>query len=116
MAGYVLLGVLAAAGVLLAALFVLSGNGKAVQVTVDGRVIATLPLDVDTEQVITGVGDSQNRLIIRDGKVTVTDASCPDGICVSHGAISRPGQSIVCLPNRVVVTVTGGAPAVDGEV
>ena len=33
------------------------------------------------------------------------NASCPDGICVSHRPIFRDGESIVCLPNRVVITV-----------
>ena len=37
----------------------------------------------------------------------MTHADCPDQICVKTGSISRSGQSIVCAPNRVVVTVTG---------
>ena len=46
----------------------------------------------------------------------VTDAGCPDKLCVRMGAVSRAGQSIVCLPGGIVVTVVGGTPAVDGEV
>ena len=44
-------------------------------------------------------------MVISDGKVRVDLADCPDGICVAHRPIFRDGESIVCLPNRVVVTV-----------
>ena len=47
-----------------------------------------------------------NRFVIRDGKAYMEYASCPDGICVDHSPIFRDGESIVCLPNRVVITVT----------
>ena len=45
-----------------------------------------------------------NRLVIKDGKASVESATCPDGICASHNPIHRKGESIVCLPNRVVIT------------
>ena len=51
---------------------------------------------------------SYNLLVIQDGKADVTEASCPDGICVNHRAISKQGQSIVCLPNKVVVEIENG--------
>ena len=42
------------------------------------------------------------------------DADCPDQICVNHRAISRDGESIICLPNQTVVTIRGGEkPEVD---
>lgn len=44
---------------------------------------------------------------IEDGKVWVTDADCPDKLCEHAGAISRAGQQIVCLPNAIVITLTG---------
>lgn len=44
---------------------------------------------------------------IEGGEVWVTDADCPDKTCVAVGRISRAGQSIVCLPSGVVVTITG---------
>ncbi len=44
-------------------------------------------------------------LVIANGQADVTEADCPDHICVKHRPISRAGESIVCLPNRVVVTV-----------
>ena len=42
------------------------------------------------------------------------DADCPDQICVNHRAISRDGESIICLPNQTIVTIRGGEePEVD---
>ena len=48
-----------------------------------------------------------NTVEIKSGSVSVTEASCRNQVCVRHGAISRPGESIVCLPNRLVVTIEG---------
>ena len=45
---------------------------------------------------------------IEDGKVSVTEASCKNQVCVRHGAISGSGESIVCLPNRLVVRIENG--------
>ena len=47
----------------------------------------------------------RNRLIIKDGKADVTEASCPDKICVHQSPISQTGETIVCMPNRVIVTI-----------
>lgn len=88
-------------------LFVFRSEGDTVRVTVDGELYGVYSLSEDiTEDIITGKDSSNfNRLIIRDGKAYVESASCPDGICVSHRPIYRNGESIVCLPNKVVVTV-----------
>ena len=97
-----LLLVVAVAG---ACLYFFRGEGDTVTVSVDGKVVATYPLDVDrVEDIRTGT-DGLNRLVIRDGKAWVETASCPDGICAAHKPIHREGESIVCLPNRVVVAV-----------
>ena len=94
-----------------AALFFLRGEGSTVQVEVDGTVIGIYPLSVDREvEIKTGEnGEELNLLVIKDGKATVTAATCPDGICAAHRPISREGESIVCLPHKVVITVIGGS-------
>ncbi len=53
--------------------------------------------------------DYYNVVIISGSKVSVTEASCKNQVCVKHGAISRPGESIVCLPNRLVVRIENGS-------
>ena len=94
-----------------AALFFLRGEGSTVQVEVDGTVTGTYPLSVDREvEIITGQnGEERNLLVIMDGKATVSTATCPDGICAAHKPISREGESIVCLPHKVIITVIGGS-------
>ncbi len=107
-------GLLVVAAVLFLVLSRGSADGRAVEVQVDGKAVTTLPLDVDTTYVIDGADGGHNTLVIVDGKATVTEATCPDGVCVRHRAIDRAGQSIICLPNKVVVRVVG-EPTVDAE-
>ena len=89
-------------------LFLFSDNGDTVTVTVDGQLYATFSLkDNISHDIITGKDSNNiNRLVIKDGKVSVEYATCPDGICAAHRPISRSGESIVCLPNKVVIKTT----------
>ena len=88
-------------------LFIFRQGGDMVQITVDGVLYGTYSLSEDRVEEIRTGEDGLNRLIIQNGKAVMQTASCPDGICVSHRPIFRVGESIVCLPNRVVVTVIG---------
>lgn len=87
-----------------AGLYFLRGPGDSVTVTVDGTPYGTYPLSVDTVVEIATDG-GYNRLVVQDGRAVMEAADCPDGICAAHRPISRRGESIVCLPHRVVVTV-----------
>lgn len=80
-------------------------TGKNVVVSVDGVVKYTFPLDEDIEFKIEGYEGGTNYLVIKDGEAYLTEASCPDLLCVHMGKISSQGQSIICLPNRVVVEI-----------
>ena len=53
--------------------------------------------------------DHYNVVDIHDGTVSVTEASCKNQVCVKHGSISRSGETIVCLPNRLVVRIENGS-------
>ena len=92
------------------AIYFLRGEGNAVTVTVDGRHFGTYSLSMDrTVEIRTGKdGEELNLLVIKEGKAYVETATCPDGICAAHKPISRDGESIVCLPHKVVITVTTG--------
>ena len=64
------------------------------------------PLDVNRRELVKGpLGDTV--VVIQGGKASVEDSPCPDKLCVHMPAISRPGQWIACLPNRVFVRVRG---------
>lgn len=80
-------------------------SGNSVKVTVDGKIFGEYSLNKDKTVEIKSEKGS-NLLVIKDGKAYVERASCPDGICSSHKPISYGGESIICLPNKVVVEVT----------
>lgn len=88
-------------------LFVFRSSGNFVRVTVDGKLYNEYLLSQNiVEDIYTGNnGEHLNRLVIKDGKVFVETANCPDGICSKHRAVFRDGESIICLPHKVVITV-----------
>lgn len=59
--------------------------------------------------------DYYNVVEISGGSVRVSEASCKNQVCVHHSSISRPGESIVCLPNRLVVRIDAGGGESDGN-
>ena len=103
----VLLLVAAAAGIFMLA--VRDTGGEAV-VLRDGQEVLRLPLSEDAEEVITE-GEDSNTVVIRDGTASVTQANCPDKVCVHTGEIRYEGQTIVCLPHKLVVKIQGGEKA-----
>ncbi len=80
-------------------------SGDTVTVTVNKTVFGEYPLNRDTVVEIRANGHL-NILVIKDGHAFVESADCPDGICASHRPISRDGESIICLPNKVVISVS----------
>ncbi len=87
----------------LAVHFILPKGDKAV-VTVDGKTVLTLDLSEDAEQVVS-TDAGTNTILISGGKVSVSSADCPDKLCVKHSAIHTSGDTIVCLPHKLVVEV-----------
>ena len=76
---------------------------EVIEISVDGKVIETLDLAKDQELTIDGVSGGTNHLIIKDGEAWVSEATCPDRLCVHQGKIHLDGEIIVCLPNKVVI-------------
>lgn len=79
-------------------------GGHTVRVTVDGTVMGDYPLNRDNTISIKGVG-GENTLVIENGQADMTEADCPDKVCVDHAPISDVGESIICLPHKVVVEI-----------
>ncbi len=75
-----------------------------VTVTVDGSCIGHWALTEEQQIWIDGASGT-NCLYIANGTAVMTDADCPDLICVHHTPISHVGERIVCLPNRVIVSI-----------
>ena len=89
-----------------ACLLLFQPEGDTVTVTIDGAVVGVYPLSEDRTEDILTAGEEHNLLVIRQGKAWVESATCPDGICADHRPIHRNGESIVCLPHKVVITVS----------
>ncbi len=91
-------------------------SGAVAVVTVDGVRYGAYPLSEDITERIDLADGTYNILVIEDGYADVTEASCPDQICVNHNRIRYSGESIVCLPNKLIVEVEGGEDnGIDGS-
>lgn len=73
--------------------------------TPDGEIRRSLLEDARVDIVSCGI---ELTVVISDGEVFVEKSECPDAVCVKTGAVSRCGQSIVCVPAKLSVTVSGG--------
>jgi hypothetical protein len=91
------------------------GGGVPAQVVIEASGVRyRFPLSAEREERFAGPrGDTI--VVMSGGTVRVVDSPCPDKLCVAQGAISRTGQFIACLPNRVSISLEGsGEAAVDG--
>ena len=65
---------------------------------------------LDGQRTITVTGPVGKSVVeVADGRVHMLTSDCPDKICVGMGWITRPGQVVVCMPNRVVISLEQGA-------
>ena len=78
--------------------------GQGVIVRINGEEVADYSLSIDGIYEING---GTNILHIANGEAWLDDANCPDKLCVKQGKISKDGETITCLPNKVTVTVYG---------
>ena len=74
-------------------------------VRVEGEITARYPLDTDGTFPLNG---GSNILVIENGEAWLSEANCPDKLCVRQGLVRWSGQCITCLPNRLTVTIEGG--------
>lgn len=107
-----IVGILLAAG--LAAFLMYAPYGRkaaaAVVIEQDGREVMRLPLSEDrTVRIESESGYNAIHITGRGAEVTETD--CPDQICQKQGEITALGESIICLPHRLVIRLTGDLPA-----
>ncbi len=82
--------------------------GSQAEITIDGTLYQTISLENDTTIEIP-TKEGNNVLVIRKGAADITDADCPDKLCVSQKPISHTGETLVCLPHKVVVKVIHNA-------
>ena len=109
----VLIGILLLVCVALSALLLWPGEAATAQVYSDGKLLYTLDLRIDQQKTVKSEYGT-NIITVKDGKIAVTEADCPDGYCMDGGFCSG-GAQIVCLPNRLVIRF-GGEPEIDAAV
>ena len=81
-------------------------EAKLAQITSDGQTVMTLSLSIDQQITVPSPLGGSNTVTVKDGKIGVTDASCPDHYCMKRGLCSG-GNQIVCLPNRLIIHFLG---------
>ena len=92
-----------------------SHKGEVVEVLVNGEIQAQFSLYEDIDYKIE-TESGYNLLRIEDGEAYILEASCPDQLCVHQKKISEDGESLICLPNKVVVRISGQDKTIDAMV
>lgn len=81
-----------------------SKSGNSAFVYHDGNLVLTIDLSVDKEYVVAGdLGDVA--IVVRDGKIKVEEETSPLHLCSKQGFIDNSTESIVCLPNKIVINI-----------
>ncbi|WP_238885639.1 NusG domain II-containing protein [Clostridium sp. YIM B02551] len=79
------------------------------QITIEGKVYKNIPLSThkgqDSIEIKTKYG--LNIVEVKDNKIAIIDADCPDKICMKPGFIDSVGENLVCLPHKLMVEVKG---------
>ena len=88
--------------------FLTREEGAIADVYIDGVKVAEYPLSIDG---VYYINNGSNVLVIEDGAAYMREANCPDKFskngCVNTGKIFYVGQTIVCLPNKIIVEIVG---------
>lgn len=96
------------------------GKGKTdrpvARITLSGELIQEIDLEevtVPYSFTVEGKGGLTNTILVEHGRIRVSQADCPDQICVDQGFISDGTVPIVCLPNQLIIQIVGGGEALD---
>lgn len=94
----------------------MKSSSKIALIKQDGKLIKTINLETvksHEEFTIKYKNNDFNKIIVEKGKIRIIDANCPDKICVKKGWISQPGENIICLPHRLIISISGKNPKYD---
>jgi len=90
----------------------IKGTGNIAVIKQDGKVLKTIDLNKAVKPqeftIKSGNGD-YNTILVKDKTIKIIDANCLHKECVKSGDISQPGQMIVCLPFKLIITIEGQA-------
>ena len=93
----------------------LGAEASTIVVTLDGKEVLRRPLAVESTYDIAQEDGSLNVIAVENGAVYMKEANCRDGLCIRQGKMRNGAKTIVCLPHKVVVQLTGDAPVSDNS-
>ena len=93
----------------------LGAEASTIVVTLDGKEVLRRPLAVESTYDIAQEDGSLNVIAVENGAVYMKEANCRDGLCIRQGKMKNGAKTIVCLPHKVVVQLTGDAPVSDNS-
>ena len=103
---WLLIAILFAASCLPLAFFTYpSPKENVVVISVAGKAQAVLPLSDERQEKKITTPEGSNTVVIENGQVAITEADCPDRVCVATGHISRSHEVIACLPHKLLVEI-----------
>lgn len=85
------------------------------RITQDGELLREIPLDEVEESYSFVVEDEEgsNTILVEPGRIRVSEADCPDQVCVNQGFISDGTVPVVCLPHKLMIEIVGGGSEFD---
>ena len=88
-----------------------SKDNTVAEIVSDGEVVNTIDLsDIDEAYEFEVRNESgYNKIRAEKGRIAVVEADCPDKVCMNPKHIEKPGQSLVCLPHKVMIEIKGMA-------
>jgi hypothetical protein len=97
---------------------IIKGSHHIAEIKQDGKIIRTIDLDKVDKPVEIKIAnkDGYNVIRIETGRIRIIDADCPDKLCVKAGWITESGQSVICLPHKLIIKIQGGSKEIDENV
>jgi hypothetical protein len=86
-----------------------SYNNTYAEITIDGKFYKRIPLSVHRgqENMEIKTNNGYNILIIKDNSIAIIDGDCKDKICIKSGYIKNVGESLICLPHKLMIEIKG---------
>ena len=78
-------------------------------IKVDGKTYKEIPLSSlkEDNSFTIKTDNGNNTILVKDNKISITHANCHDSLCVNQGSKSKVGDSIVCLPHKLIIEIKG---------
>ena len=86
------------------------------QIMLDGKCVKKIDLSAAKDYTFTLENCENVHFEIKNHQIRFVNVNCPDHLCEQFGFISHPGQTALCMPNRVSVTIVGTDAKTDGIV